>query len=94
MRTVSPVFHADTLLIFTSPASQKYRQLRDNPRCCVVVGGFFGEATAAFIGATMPEANAPLRRIYATKLDGAYENFECGGRNAEFVLIKPIRIKG
>jgi Pyridoxamine 5''-phosphate oxidase. len=38
MRTVSPVYYKDAILIFTDPASQKYQQLKENPYCCIAAG--------------------------------------------------------
>ena len=95
MRMVSPVYCDGDILIFTSPDSLKYRQLSANPNCCVGVGGFFAEAGARFMGATMTEANAALRQVYDAKFPGAFdEGVPLGGRDAEFILLHPRKIKG
>lgn len=95
MRTVSPVYQDGSILIFTAPGSLKYRQLKENPHCCVAVGGFFAEASAVFCGATMLDANAALRKAYCEKFPGAFdEGLAFGGRGAEFILLKPARLKG
>ena len=95
MRTVSPVFHDDAILIFTSPQSQKYQQLKVNPNCCLAVGGCFLEAKAQFLGHTMLDENSALRDVYAKKFQGAFdENIPFGGRTSEFILLKPVTLKG
>ena len=95
MRTVSPVYHEDAVLIFTDPLSQKYRQLKENPNCCLSVCGCFMEAKAEFLGHTMLNENAALRKVYTGKHHDAFdENVEFGGTNAEFILLKPVCIKG
>lgn len=95
MRTVSPVWYKDAVLIFTSPESQKYQQLKVNPKCCLAVGGCFMEASAQFLGHTMLDENSALRDVYAQKFQGAFdENIPFGGRSAEFILLRPVRVKG
>lgn len=95
MRSVSPVYYEGGILIFTAPNSLKYRQLRDNPYCCVGAGGFFAEAKAVFLGATMLEANEGLRAAYCEKFPGAFdEGVALGGRAAEFLLLKPTKLTG
>ncbi len=95
MRTVSPVIYQGKILIFTSPASVKYSQLRSNPNCCIAAGLFFAQATAEFAGATMAESNKALREAYNAKFPGAFdEGIAFGGRDAEFILLKPFRLKG
>lgn len=95
MRTVSPVYYEDAILIFTSPASQKYGQLKENPNCCIAVGGCFMEAKAEFLGHTMSDDNVSLRDVYTAKFTDAFdEDVAFGGREAEFILLKPVQIKG
>lgn len=95
MRTVSPVAHDGSVLIFTHPKSLKYMQLKENPNCCFAVGGCFVEAVAEFKGSTMLDVNSQLRDVYAGKFTGAFdENVEFGGRGSEFIVLKPMRIKG
>ena len=95
MRIVAPVYYEDKVLIFTSADSLKYRQLRANPGCCMEVGAFFAEATAELMGSTMLDSNAALRQAYSEKFPGAFdEGILYGGRAADFVLLKPVRLKG
>lgn len=95
MRTVSPVYHQDAILIFTGSQSLKYQQLQGNPRCCFTVGGFFVEAKAELLGPTMQPKNEALRQVYAAKFSGAFdEGIAYGGRDSDFVLFRPVRIKG
>jgi len=95
MRTVSPVSQDGGILIFTDPHSNKYRQLKANPRCCIAVGEYFAEATAEFCGETMLEANEKLREAYCAKFPDAFEEGVAGGgRDAEFILLTPTRLKG
>jgi hypothetical protein len=43
----------------------------------------------------MLEENTVLRQAYAEKFRDAFdEGIEFGGRNAEFILLKPIKVKG
>ena len=95
MRIVSPVYYEDAVLIFTSPDSLKYQQLKDNPNCCVAVGGYFMEAKAQFLGLTMLDENAAYRDVYSEKFNDAFaDDIAFGGREAEFILLKPNRLKG
>ena len=95
MRVVSPVYCNDAVLIFTDASSQKYCQLKENPYCCLAVGNVFVEAKAEFLGATMTQGNKELRKVYDEKFPGAFEEgMEHGGRNAEFILFHPVKIKG
>lgn len=95
MRVVSPVYYEDAILIFTSPDSLKYQQIEDNPNCCIAIGDCFLEAKAQFLGSTMKEENAAYRDVYSAKFNDAFsEGTAFGGRDAEFVLLKPIRLKG
>ena len=95
MRLVSPVYHEGSVLIFTSPASKKYAQLRENPRCCFAAGPFFAQAEARFLGPCMAPENGPLRDAYTAKFADAFtEGVENGGRQAEFILLRPTRITG
>ena len=65
MRAVSPVSYQRGILIFTAPDSNKYRQMKANPHCCIAAGSFFAECTVDFLGATMLPANkvSPVSRI-------------------------------
>lgn len=95
MRTVSPVYYEDKVLIFTGAESLKYKQLRENPNCCFSIDGFYAEAVAEFCGPTMDDGNEPLRKAYAEKFPDAFDaDVAFGGREAEFVLLKPTRIRG
>ncbi|MDO5846290.1 MAG: pyridoxamine 5'-phosphate oxidase family protein [Methanocorpusculum sp.] len=95
MRTVSPVYYEGRVLIFTSSDSVKYRQLRENPVCCVAAGIFFDEAKEEFLGPTMSDANTELRAAYCRKFPDAFtEGVPLGGREAEFILFTPFRPKG
>ncbi len=95
MRIVSPVLYESSVLIFTSPSSLKYKQLKENPNCCFKVGIFFAEAKAEFPGHTMLEANAELREVYSNKFNGAFDKAaDNNGTEAEFILLKPRLIKG
>lgn len=86
MRTISPVYHEDAILMFTSPESGKYKQLKAHPQCCVALGGAYMQAAASFMGATMLDENEGLRKVY--------EDVPHGGRTSEFILLKPKSIKG
>lgn len=95
MRTVSPVYYQDAILIFTSPSSTKYKQLQENPNCCIAVGGCFLEAKAEFLGQTMLESNDALRAIYTEKFRDAFnDQVPFGGNESDFVLFRPIRLTG
>lgn len=95
MRTISPVCHQDAVLMFTHPESVKYKQMKENPFCCIAAGGCFLEAKAEFLGPTMSDTNAALRDVYAQKFPDAFdENVPFGGRTSEFVLMRPVRVKG
>lgn len=94
MRTVSPVYHEDAILIFTHPESDKYKQLKAHPQCCLAVGGAFMQATASFLGATMLDENEGLREVYAAKFQDAFEDVPNNGRTSEFILLKPSVVKG
>ncbi len=95
MRLVSPVYYEGSILIFTDPNSLKYQQLERNPHCCIGAGEFFAEAKAEFLGATMLDANEAFRLAYCKKFPDAFEEgVALGGRNAEFVLLKPTKLKG
>ncbi len=95
MRTVSPVCTGDAVLIFTSPQSCKYRQLKENPNCCLSVCGYYLQARAEFAGPAMQEENASLREIYDAKFPGAFdEGMEFGGRDSDFILFRPVSLSG
>lgn len=95
MRAVSPVSYQCGILIFTAPDSNKYRQMKANPHCCIAAGSFFAECTVDFLGATMLPANKALRDVYSAKFPGAFDaGIAFGGRNAEFLLLTPIRLSG
>lgn len=94
-RTVSGAYYQNAILIFTNPESLKYKQLKSNPNCSIAVNGYFVEAVAEFLGHTMLEKNSALRDIYSQKYEGAFdEGVEFGGRGAEFLLLKPVLVKG
>lgn len=95
MRVVSPVLYEGGILIFTGSGSTKYIQLQKNPHCCVAVGTFFAECDATLLGSTLLEKNSALRDAYSAKFPGAFdESVEFGGRAADFVLLKPRKLKG
>lgn len=95
MRIISPVLYDGAILMFTGADSTKYKQLRENPHCCVSVGSFFAQATVEFRGATMLDTNAALRDAYCEKFPGAFdEGLEFGGRGAEFLMLRPTRLTG
>lgn len=95
MRVVSPVLYDNKVLIFTGADSEKYRQLQENPNCCMSAGAFYAQAKAEFCGATMLPKNENLRKAYDEKFKGAFdEGLEFGGRNAEFILLTPTRLTG
>ena len=95
MRIVSPVFYQGAILIFTANDSKKYRQLKANPRCGIGAGLFFAEAAAEFRGPTLLPENKELRNAYCGKFPKAFdEGVEFGGRDAEFILLRPSRITG
>lgn len=95
MRVVSPVLYEQSILIFTSPESTKYRQLKSNAACCLAAGTFFAEAGATFLGSTMLPENQKLREVYCEKFPGAFDaGIEFGGRDCEFILLKPKRLSG
>ncbi|MDL2236718.1 pyridoxamine 5'-phosphate oxidase family protein [Christensenellaceae bacterium OttesenSCG-928-K19] len=95
MRTISPVYYKDAILIFTSPESQKYKQLKENSACCVAIGGCFLEANAELLGPTMQNKNTHLRDVYTKKFNDAFdETVEHGGCESDFVLLNPLRITG
>ena len=95
MRTVSPVYYEDAILLFTRTDAQKYTHLKENPNCCISVGRVFMEAKAEFLGHTMLDENKALRDIYEEKFAGAFdEGIDYGGRDSEFILLKPTRIRG
>lgn len=95
MRTFSPVYYEGTILLFTGPGSTKYQQMKENPACCVAIGGCFLEAKAEILGPTMQDENAALREVYAQKFSGAFdEGIEFGGRASEFIRLHPVRMTG
>lgn len=95
VRTVSPVVCGDAILIFTSPQSRKYRQLQENPNCCLVIGGSFLEARAEFAGHAMADGNEALRSCYDEKFHGAFDaDIEFGGRDSDFILFRPVALSG
>lgn len=95
MRVVSPVYYDGGVLIFTGHASRKYAQLRANPHCCIGAGLFFTEADAEFFGSTMSDVNKAMHDAYCAKFPGAFdEGVDFGGRECEFILLKPRRISG
>lgn len=95
MRLVSPVYYEGSILIFTSPNSLKYQQLERNPHCCIGAGEFFAEAKAEFLGATMLDTNEAFRTAYCEKFSDAFEEgVALGGRDAEFILLKPTKLRG
>lgn len=95
MRQVSPVYYNRNILIFTDPGSLKYQQLRVNPNCCIAAGTYFAEARAEFLGATMLDSNEELRKAYCEKFPDAFdEGVDLGGRDAEFILLRPNKLKG
>lgn len=95
MRVISPVVYQDKVLFFTFQKSVKFQQLEANPHCALGVGNSFAEATAEFCGSTMLDANAELRKAYCKKFPGAFdEGVAFGGRDAEFILLTPTRLKG
>lgn len=95
MRVVSPVYYDGNILIFTSPDSVKYRQLSENPDCCIGAGGCFAQAKAVFLGKTMADENMEYRNAYCGKFPGAFdEGVPLGGREAEFILFKPVKLTG
>lgn len=95
MRMVSPVVCEDGILIFTSPQSCKYRHLQDNPNCCLAVGTLFLQLRAEFKGPTMGDDNEVLRSIYSEKFSDAFEiDTEFGGKKADFILLKPVKLTG
>lgn len=95
MRLVSPVYYRGAVLLFTDPDSVKYRQMKANPHCCIAAQSVFAEAEAEFLGATMLERNRELRKVYCAKFPGAFdEGVAFGGRDAEFILLRPTRLKG
>ncbi len=95
MRLVSPAYMEGGILIFTDSASVKFAQLKANPSCAVSLGGFFAEATAEFMGPCMDSKNAKLREVYSEKFPYAFaEGVAFGGRNAEFILLKPFKLSG
>ncbi len=95
MRLVSPVYYENKILIFTSPNSNKYKDMKLNPNCCVSLSDTFMQATAMFMGATMDDKNKELREAYSNKFKGAFdENIDFGGHNAEFILFEPKRLTG
>lgn len=95
MRQVSPVDYKGNVLIFTAPDSLKFQQLKANPNCCIAAGTFFAEAKAVFSGPAMLDSNEELRRVYCEKFPGAFdEGAAFGGRDAEFILLEPFKLKG
>lgn len=95
MRLVSPVYYEGNILIFTSADSVKYRQLTENPNCCISVKGYFVEAKAEFLGKTMADENEKYRKAYCSKFPKAFdEGISFGGRNADFIILKPFRLTG
>lgn len=95
MRAVSPVCYEGSVLIFTAGGSKKYAQLRANPLCCLAIDGYYAEAVASFCGKTMLPENAPLRKAYAAKFPDAFdEDATFGGLDAEFILLRPVRLTG
>ena len=50
MRAVSPVSYQRGILIFTAPDSNKYRQMKANPHCCIAAGSFFRGVYSRFSG--------------------------------------------
>ncbi len=95
MRLISPVLYEGAILIFTFPDSKKYHQLRVNPHCCIAAGSMFMEADAEFLGASMQDGNEKYRLAYEKKFPNAFdEDIEFGGRDCEFILLRPRRLSG
>ncbi|MDO5560999.1 MAG: pyridoxamine 5'-phosphate oxidase family protein [Oscillospiraceae bacterium] len=95
MRCVSPVFYQDKVLFFTSPDSEKYRQLKANPHCCINSGLYYAQAEAEFSGQTMLDINKELRDAYCEKFPGAFdEGLEFGGRKDDFILLTLKHLSG
>lgn len=95
MRTVSPVLYNNAVLIFTSPDSTKYKQLKENQNCTFKLGSFFIEAEAEFKGPTMLDTNLELRKAYEAKFSDAFDpTVPFGGINSDFILLKPRSISG
>ncbi len=95
MRVISPVDFRGDILFFTDNNSMKYKQLKENPNCCIAAGGFFAQAKAEFFGATMLDENVAMREAYTAKFTGAFdEGMEYGGRSADFVLLHPEKLSG
>lgn len=95
MRIISPVYYENRILFFTSKNTTKFHQLEKNNNCCLAIDNFFVEATAEFLGSTMTEENTELRDVYSQKyVDAFNENEEYGGRDSDFILLKPTRITG
>lgn len=95
MRLISPVYYDGDILMFTEPTSNKYKQLKANPHCCIMAGPYFMEADAEFRGATMLDENKALREIYGAKFTDAFdEGVENGGRNSDFIVLHPKKLTG
>lgn len=95
MRVISPVPYSGRILMFTGADSVKYRQLKENPSCCLAVGPFFAECAAEFLGPAMNPENKALRDVYDAKFPGAFtQGDEFGGWDKEFLLLTPKRLTG
>lgn len=95
MRVITPVECDGKILFFTFAQSEKYKQLKVNPNCCIQAGTFFAQATAEFLGATMLDKNKSFRDAYCKRFPQAFdENVEFGGREAEFILLTPTVLSG
>lgn len=95
MRTVSPVYYNKSILIFTNENTVKYKQLKKNNNCCINIGPYFAQCKVDFLGKTMLEKNEELRNEYSKKYNDAFlENVPNGGRESEFLLLKPYLITG
>lgn len=95
MAAITAILNLKILMLNNDFKESGIKQLKANPNCCIGAGDFFAEATAEFLGATMSDANAPLREIYCEKFPGAFdEGVDLGGRDAEFILLKPVKLKG
>jgi len=100
IRTVSPLLIGDnTVCFYTSHNSEKYDQLKANPKaafCVGMYGRYQAQGTVKFLGSVFNEENETIRELYKAKYHGAFEIAAPGEdmHTNEFIIIEIKLIKG
>jgi len=101
IRPVSPLLVGDlmTVYFYTGNDSVKYGQMRANPNvafCVGTYGQYQVQGTVRFLGSVFSEKNKPLKEVYKTKYEFAFEVGAPGEDMAlnEFIAIDIRVLKG